>query len=267
MSKDPAFLFYSKDWIEGTADLMPDEKGVYIDLLCYQHQRGYLPLETERLARLVGLGHDEFLKIWKILEAKFNRTVDGMVNQRLSKEVEARKQKGLKNTVIGTFASLLRLGKFTKAQYLHLKKNFDPKEFENIEKEKITERLTEWLGLCLKSIENENEDEIIIIDDSVNEVKDKKKQNFNFKKSLIEYGFKEELVNDWLIVRKNKRLTNTETSFNRFIKEIEKANYDKNQILEIVVCKSWGGFEAVWNWKDELKENNKKINTSELWNQ
>jgi len=169
MAKDPAFLFYSKDWIEGTADLMPNEKGVYIDLLCYQHQRGYLPIETERLARLVGLGHDEFLQIWKIVESKFNRSVNGMVNQRLSNEIEARKLKGHKNTVIGTFASLLRLGNFTKAQYLHLKKNFNSKDFENIEKEKITERLTEWLSLCLKSIENGNEDE--------NEDKDIKKRN------------------------------------------------------------------------------------------
>jgi len=37
MSKDPAFLLYSGDFLNGTADMEPEEVGVYIRLLCYQH--------------------------------------------------------------------------------------------------------------------------------------------------------------------------------------------------------------------------------------
>jgi len=58
--KDPAFLFYPKDWISGTSEMLPNEKGIYIDLLCYQHQNSDLPNDTKRLSRIVGLGHDEF---------------------------------------------------------------------------------------------------------------------------------------------------------------------------------------------------------------
>ena len=61
--KDPAFLFYSKDWIEGTAELMPDEKGVFVDLLAHQHQKKGLPTDVNRLARLVGLSFEEFEKM------------------------------------------------------------------------------------------------------------------------------------------------------------------------------------------------------------
>lgn len=40
--KDPAFLFYSKDFITGVSDLNFEERGQYITLLCLQHQKGHL---------------------------------------------------------------------------------------------------------------------------------------------------------------------------------------------------------------------------------
>jgi|688.fasta_scaffold42201_7 hypothetical protein len=81
-----------------------------------------------------------------------------------------------------------------------------------------------------------------------------KKEIFNFKKKLIEYGFYENLVSEWLQVRKNKKATNTETSFKKFISEIEKRNCNLNEILEIIVSNSWSGFS--WAWIDNLKKQN-----------
>ena len=70
---------------------------------------------------------------------------------------------------------------------------------------------------------------------------------FNFKNSLLSYGFKKELVTQWLNVRKKKRLTNSEVAYNAFIRVIEKASVvDKNVILEKCVEKSWGGLEYDW---------------------
>lgn len=78
-------------------------------------------------------------------------------------------------------------------------------------------------------------------------VKDKKDINtFDFKKSCIDFGFKSELVVDWLKVRKNKKLTNTETAFNKFINQIKLNGQDKDLILEKCIEKSWGGFESDW---------------------
>jgi len=76
-TKDPAFLMYSKDWLEGTAEYMPDEKGVYIDLLCHQHQKGSLPCDKIRLARMTGLSVEQFSKIWEIINVHFD---DGSVS-------------------------------------------------------------------------------------------------------------------------------------------------------------------------------------------
>ena len=42
MGKDPAFLFYSKDFLSGIQDLTMEERGQYITLLCLQHQKGRL---------------------------------------------------------------------------------------------------------------------------------------------------------------------------------------------------------------------------------
>ena len=92
--------------------------------------------------------------------------------------------------------------------------------------------------------------------------KDKdKKEIFNFKNSLLEYGFKENLVNDWLLVRKKKKATNTETAFKKFIDEVEtRGGVNINEILENCVEKSWSGFK--WEWIDNLTNKNGKGNTN-----
>lgn len=70
---------------------------------------------------------------------------------------------------------------------------------------------------------------------------------FNFKKSLLDYGFKKKLVVEWLRVRKKKKLTDSETAYKAFITVIEKASTtDKDTILEKCVEKSWGGLEYDW---------------------
>jgi hypothetical protein len=78
---------------------------------------------------------------------------------------------------------------------------------------------------------------------------------FSFYQSLLNYGFKKELVSDWLKVRKTKKATNTETAFQNFIKEIEKRNLNINEILEFIVIKNWSSFK--WTWYDAELEKEK----------
>ena len=40
--KDPAFLFYSSDFLSGTMLMTDEEIGQYIKLICLQHQKGHL---------------------------------------------------------------------------------------------------------------------------------------------------------------------------------------------------------------------------------
>lgn len=73
-----------------------------------------------------------------------------------------------------------------------------------------------------------------------------KEIKYNFKQSLIDLGVSEDLVNDFLVVRKNKKLSNTETAFKWLKKEIEQTDYSANDIIKVCVEKSWGGFQKDW---------------------
>ena len=86
------------------------------------------------------------------------------------------------------------------------------------------------------------------------EVEEEKK--FNFKMSLLEYGFKKQLVTDWLKVRRTKKATNSETAYNKFISQVEKSTLDKNEILEVCIEKDWKSFNHTWK-TDSTESNNK----------
>ena len=88
-------------------------------------------------------------------------------------------------------------------------------------------------------------------------VQKKPTNSFDFRKSLIEYGFKSELVDDWLKVRKTKKATNTKTAFKAFISEIESRQCDINEMLKIAVTGSWSGFKH--KWVDNLKIQQKQV--------
>lgn len=158
MEKDPAFLFYSKDWLQGTAKLMPDEKGVYIDLIAHQHQDKFLPNDTKRLSRIVGMSESDFLPIWEVLKEKFivvNSTQ--LVNKKLSKIMGERSEKGIKNKIIGTLASVFRLSTEPYEKKVEAKKTFKYEDFLTVSDQRLTESITEWFDCRLKSIGNGNE--------------------------------------------------------------------------------------------------------------
>lgn len=84
---------------------------------------------------------------------------------------------------------------------------------------------------------------------------EKKNITFNFRSALISFGFKSELVDEWLKVRKAKHGVNTETAFNKFISEVEKNGNDKNYILQKCVENSWKGFENKWLINETILQN------------
>ena len=82
-NKDPAFLFYSSDFLVGVSDMTMEERGQYITLLCLQHTKGHLTKKNILVA--VGQVSDDVL-------AKFTIDDNGCYyNARLEKEVNKRK--------------------------------------------------------------------------------------------------------------------------------------------------------------------------------
>ena len=92
---------------------------------------------------------------------------------------------------------------------------------------------------------NDNVNVSVNVNDNV--IKDKPAlPKFSFYHSLITYGGNENLVSDWLKVRKTKKATNTETAFKKFTTQVEKSGYNINEVLEKCIEKSWSGFDADW---------------------
>jgi uncharacterized protein YdaU (DUF1376 family) len=155
MAKDPAYLFYSKDWLEGTAEMMPAEKGVYIDLLCHHHQKGSLPSDPKRLARLVGLSNDEFVSIWQSIKDKFFIDGERAYNRKLLNVMSERATTAQKNRVSGTFANIMKKLKLSADKKEFLKQSFKIELFAQIDSERVNERVTTWVTERLAEWDNE----------------------------------------------------------------------------------------------------------------
>ena len=81
--KDPAFLFYSSDFLSGTLLMTDEQVGRYIKLLCLQHQKGHLK-EKDMLNICKTYDEDIFSKFKKDDENNY-------YNERL--EIETNKRK------------------------------------------------------------------------------------------------------------------------------------------------------------------------------
>jgi hypothetical protein len=81
MSKDPAVLLYTSDFLSGTYTMTDEQVGRYIRLLCLQHQKGKLT-EKDMLSICKGYDSDVY--------EKFD-LVDGCyINKRMYEEAEKR---------------------------------------------------------------------------------------------------------------------------------------------------------------------------------
>lgn len=82
MAKDPAVLFYTSDFLSGTFTMTNEQVGMYIRLLCLQHQKGILS-ETDMISVCGTYVEQVFLK--------FSKVNGGYVNERMSLESDRRK--------------------------------------------------------------------------------------------------------------------------------------------------------------------------------
>ncbi|MFA6636190.1 MAG: hypothetical protein WCV56_03660 [Candidatus Omnitrophota bacterium] len=84
MGKDPAFLFYTSDFLTGTVLMNDDQVGKYTRLLCVQHQHGGL---------IDKISFNAIVKDDVLLRNKFVETDDGFYNSRLMTEMVKRQKK------------------------------------------------------------------------------------------------------------------------------------------------------------------------------
>lgn len=144
---DPAFLLYSKDFLCSTSHMTPAEIGVYIRLLCFQHQNAHIPNVREKLMRIAGvLDGQQWDDIWASVGEKFVvNQQNQMVNQRLNAEKEKRAKYQPKKIASATLAGLISANNLDAATVKKIKQSFDLEAFTNEnDKETIKNNIKEW---------------------------------------------------------------------------------------------------------------------------
>lgn len=118
MAKDPAFLFYSNDFMSGTQFFTHEQTGKYIRMLCAQHQHGHL--SQEQVLMICGTLDKQVLE-------KFEQDPTGkFFNERLDIEIERRKK----------FCESRRQNKLSKKTHdKHVETVTETKTITNTEKE------------------------------------------------------------------------------------------------------------------------------------
>jgi len=90
MAKDPAFLFYSSDFLTGTMFMTNEQIGLYVRMLCAQHQHG------GRIDTNVLRTQCDCITGGDTVYNKFTHDASGSFNERLSIEMDKRKEKSQK---------------------------------------------------------------------------------------------------------------------------------------------------------------------------
>jgi hypothetical protein len=159
MTKDPAFLFYSKDFYTGTRTMLPKERACYLDLMIYQHQNQYIPDDIERISMFC-TGIDE-ATLKATLEAKFKLCDKGWYNLKLRDVMEERECYSNKQSDNGITGQFFKKAKSAlSAKKYNVLKDYIYKEFT---KEKLIEELKKdeatheaLLEALLKHLEDED---------------------------------------------------------------------------------------------------------------
>lgn len=86
----PAFMFYATDWMASTRLLPHEVKGVYIDLLCWQWDKGGVPGDRPSdLAVILGTNGRSTARLWQLVRPFFDRSPDGLWRNRRLERVRA----------------------------------------------------------------------------------------------------------------------------------------------------------------------------------
>lgn len=69
-------------------------------------------------------------------------------------------------------------------------------------------------------------------------------KKFNFKQALLDEGLSEDLVDEWLLIRRQKKAINSKGAYDVLVRECAKANITIAQAVIICCERQWKGFMA-----------------------
>lgn len=75
----PAFSFYARDFMVGTAAMTLEQRGAYVTLMCYQWDAFAVPADDlKALGALLGVSQAKTKELWAVIGKKFDQGSDGL---------------------------------------------------------------------------------------------------------------------------------------------------------------------------------------------
>lgn len=215
MAKElPFFRFTASEWLNGDISLETSYlKGVFIDVCAYYWFKD-CSITLAMLKKKDDKNIDAFSNLIDLKIIKHDKKSDFIKIDFLDEQYDLLSGKRLKRQIAGALGGKQKASNAT--SLLKQNPSYKDKYKDN-------------------NNEKENKSESVV-----------KESKFIFKSSLISLGIEPSILDDWLIVRKQKKCANTQTSFNKIKKEIEQSDLTANECIKIAVEKSWGGFESKW---------------------
>lgn len=207
--KDPAFLFYVSDFLTGTMFMNNEQVGIYIRLLCSQHQHGGI-IDKISFNCLIG----ENL----IVKSKFIETETGFYNERLTIEMEKRNKKSNNMSEVAK--------EVWKNRKIHLHEKIEQKQYKSNTKVKETDTIV---------IQPINVNENININNNIKVNEQKKELIFPFHSN--------EFINVWnMLVDGKKWKSKTINALQMSLKKLSKYNEPTAiKMIEDCIAGNWQG--------------------------
>ena len=230
--KDPAFLFYSSDFLSETILMTNEQIGQYIKLLCLQHQKGHLK-EKDMLNICNSYDEDIF--------SKFKKDDDGtFFNERLENEINRRKA------------------------YSESRRNNRKKKDLILEKNKTYQK--DMFNICNSYVEHmETGTETITITENKKDNRGVGEEGKTKKKTLDdvlkENQFPKELGNtlkEFVEMRKTLKKPMTARALELLIKNLKKLTNLESEQIEILNQSIEHGWQTVYPLKSKLTNNAKE---------
>ena len=257
MDKLQWFKFTPTDWIMGKIQRCPEiTQARFLRLVClYWNKECLLSFEDAEIE--IDKEHLDILINKKIIKLSENNIVIDFLDEQLQ-EINAVSEKRRE-------AVLKRWSNKKNDEILVLQDSTNKKQNDTIVLKESTDVIQVDTNVLKESTDVIQVDTNVLQSDTEKRREEKRRKDkeknredniykFNFSKSLISYGADAKLVSEWIEVRKHKKCVNTETALKNFLKEVELSKKTIDEILNICIIKSWGGFEAKWIEKEKPQE-------------
>ena len=211
---------YTGDYLRDTRHLTPLKHGVYMLLLmhCWD-QKGPVPLDEQEAAGITNCrSSDEVEALRYILNRYFVRMDDGWYNTRMMRQLQQSEAISHNRAEAGRMGGLARAAKDAK----------------------------QVLSKCQASAKHEPVSPSPSPSLNQEESKPKTHTRFSAREYLLSKGVDEQTTQDYLAIRRAKKLTPTLKALESIQTEAEKAGISFGKAIETCCVESWAGFKASW---------------------